>query len=165
MRRLVNFMSLRMLLVIILIHVTLLNERAHAGQMPLVQNVRHEQKEDKIIISYHLFGSYDIEYDISLVLKKKSDPSYSFYPEQVRGDIGTGKFAGNLRKIEWNYSLEFTQAFTDDFYFEVFAEEYSGVSPWIWAGGAVVVGGVVFLLTSKSAEEEPNVFPVPPGRP
>lgn len=131
-----------------------------------------EAAEGKILIHYELKGDPQKEYEISIVLKRTSDPSFEIIPDETAGDIGEGKFAGKKSTITWILNSDEEEMLDgDDFYFDVFAEEIKtgGGIPWyVYIGGAALAGGTAaILLLNKSSDEEttPASFPTPPGRP
>ena len=130
-----------------------------------------EAIEGKVIIYYTIKGEAEKEYKIDIVLKRTSVPSFELVPEEMSGDIGTGKFAGNQRTIIWHIKPEEQEKLNgDDFYFEVTATEVEegGGFPWLYVvGGAALAGGAAayFILKKDETGGETTNFPVPPGRP
>jgi hypothetical protein len=106
-----------------------------------------------------------------VTLKNRSDPSFSYVPDSVTGDVGEGRFVGRGRQVVWDFSTEFPAGLKfDSYYFLVDAERVSGGIPTIvWIGGAVLVAGgatAYFLLSKKEATQQVDTgFPNPPGRP
>ena len=129
-----------------------------------------EAIEGKVLIYYTIKGDVDKEYKIDIVLKRTSVPSFELVPEEMSGDIGTGKFAGTQKAVIWHIKPEEQEKLDgDDFYFEVTATEVeeSGF-PWLYViGGAVVTGGAAAYLILKKNETsgETANLPQPPGRP
>ncbi len=138
-----------------------------------------ETSNGKIIIYYQLNADPDLEYDVSVLLKRSSDGSYSYAPDGLTGDVGRGKFAQNKRSVTWILkSAEMSMLDGDDFYFEVTAvpvEVKKGASWLYYVGGILVGGGVAaaVILNKKSQDESSTIngnnntggFPTPPGRP
>jgi len=129
-----------------------------------------EPVEGKILIYYTIKGDADKEYEVDVVLKRTSDPSFEMVPGRMTGDIGKGKFAGSQKTIIWHIQPdEEAKLEGEDFYFEVTAAEVKGSSfPWGWVlGGAAVAGGAAayFILSGGKDSETLNNLPVPPGRP
>ena len=132
-----------------------------------VDNIRYELKENNIEIFYDLIGQASKDYKVSVVLKREQDAAFSFTPVSMQGDVGKGKFAGEGRKIIWNYTNEFKpEAGVTDYYFEVTAKKPS--KTWLFvAGGVVAAGGtaaVILLTGNKDNSTSPPVnktFPVP----
>jgi hypothetical protein len=130
-----------------------------------------EAIEGKVIIYYTIKGEAEKEYKIDIVLKRTSVPSFELVPEEMSGDIGTGKFAGTQRTIIWHITPEEQEKLDgDDFYFEVTAAEVKegGGFPWLYvAGGAALAGGAAayFILKKDETGGETTNFPMPPGRP
>src|SRR5258708_4694430 len=71
-----------------------------------VSNVRFETKEKNIVIHYDLSGAKDNEYNVIVQLRKESDSTFAFTPQNIEGDIGKGYFAGTSRTIVWNLPTE-----------------------------------------------------------
>lgn len=130
-----------------------------------------EAIEGKILIYYTIKGDVEKEYDVDVVLKRTSVPSFELVPEEMSGDIGTGKYAGVQRTIIWHIKPEEQEKLDgDDFYFEVTATEIEegGGFPWLYVvGGAAVAGGVAayFILKKDENGGETTNLPMPPGRP
>lgn len=130
--------------------------------------------DGKIFIFYEFQGDKTKDYEVELMLKRTSDPSFVLIPENLTGDVGEGKFAGLKNKVVWELSPD-EEAMLDgeDFYFDVTALEIAtgGGIPWYYfAGGAAVAGGTaaILLLGKKSSDEttpSTGSFPVPPVRP
>ena len=130
--------------------------------------------DGKIFIYYQLNGNPDREYDISVVLKRTSVPSFELKPSDLSGNVGRGKYGdGSKKTIIWTLKPE-EQAILngEDFYFVVNADEVEsgGGIPWyVYVGGAALVGGTaaVLLLNKKSDNTTTTGtdFPLPPARP
>ncbi|MBL1213640.1 MAG: hypothetical protein HND52_09815 [Ignavibacteriae bacterium] len=133
-------------------------------------DITFESKEDKIFIYYTLDANLNDEYEISVVLKRTSIPSFEYVPEDVTGDIGTGKYAGSQKTIIWQVSESEMEMFDgDDFYFEIDAvkiEDGGGIPWYVWVGG-IAAGGVaaVVVLLGGDDEAESTEFAKPPARP
>ena len=130
--------------------------------------------DGKIFIYYQLNGDPEKEYDVSVVLKRTSVPSFELTPSDVSGNIGKGKYGdGSKKTIIWNLKPEEKNILNgDDFYFVVNADEVKsgGGIPWyVYVGGAALAGGTaaVLLLNKKSDSGTTTTtnFPSPPGRP
>lgn len=137
-----------------------------------VENVRYEVEPSRIIVYYDLLGAKDEEYTVALSLRRKSVRLFHYVPKQTTGDVGEGRFAGKGRQIIWDSRAEVPSGLEgEDYYFVVEAEVISrGLSPFVWAAGAAVLGGAAaLLLLSKDDEETVPVvesgFPRAPGRP
>jgi hypothetical protein len=129
-----------------------------------------EAVEGKILIYYTIKGDTDKEYEVDVVLKRTSDPSFEMVPERMTGDVGKGKFAGSQKTIIWHIQPEEEDKLQgEDFYFEVTASVIKeGGFPWGWVlGGAAVAGGAAayFILSGGKDSETVNNLPEPPGRP
>jgi hypothetical protein len=135
------------------------------AQKTKVDNVSYQLKENTIEISYDLDGKPYKNYKVSVMLRRELFPGFSFKPVSVKGDIGKGWFAGQNRKIIWDYKDEFKPEMqATDYYFEVTAKRPS--KAWIFiVGGAALVGGGVaayFLLNKDDKDSDPVLaFPIP----
>jgi hypothetical protein len=130
--------------------------------------------EGKIFIYYQLNGDPEKEYDIGVVLKRTSVPSFALVPEDLSGNVGRGKYGDGTKKtIIWTLKPSEKAILNgEDFYFVVNAQEVKnggGGIPWyVYVGGAALAGGAAaFLLTKKSDNTTTTTtnFPAPPGRP
>ncbi|HEV8538024.1 MAG TPA: hypothetical protein VGR15_03780, partial [Bacteroidota bacterium] len=135
-------------------------------------NVRFELSGDKIIVHYDLIAPPGDMCTVSVLLKKESDPLFSYSPKATTGDVGQGVAAGVAKKIAWDIKKEYPHGLTGtDYYFVVIAEGLSSGSNlllWAGAGVAAVAGGIAAILLLSKQDEEPTVsggFPRPPGRP
>ncbi len=138
-------------------------------------NATFQAGEGKVFIYYELKGDPAKEYDVSVVLKRSSDPSFELVPSVLVGDVGKGKFAGGKKTIIWQLNpQEEEQLNGEDFYFEVTANEIEssggGGIPWyVYAGGAALAGGAAaFFLLKKSNDNTSTTsadLPRPPARP
>jgi hypothetical protein len=144
---------------------------AHAADDIRVDKVRFEVVGKKVIISYDLVGPADTDCKILITLKSRGDPSFSYVPGSLTGDVGEGRFVGMGRQVVWDFSTEFPEGLRfEDYYFQVGAERVSGgIGTIVWiAGAALVAGGAAayLLLSSKEATQPVDIgFPNPPGRP
>jgi hypothetical protein len=129
--------------------------------------------DGKIFIYYQLNGDPQKEYNVSVVLKRTSAPSFELTPSDLSGNIGEGKFGDGSKKTIWTLKPEEKSILNgEDFYFVVNAEEVKsgGGIPWyVYVGGAALAGGTaaVLLLNKKSdnSTTTTETFPSPPGRP
>lgn len=127
-----------------------------------VDNIRYELKESNIDIFYDLIGMSSKQYKVSVVLKREQDPSFSFKPVNAVGDVGKGYFAGEGRRIIWNYTNEFKpEAGVSDYYFEITAKKPG--KTWLFvAGGVLVAGGATTAILLSGKKDSPaKTFPVP----
>lgn len=146
---------------------------AEPGRSPAqVSNVRFAVSGLRVTVRYDLHGVPNAEYYVSLLLLKKGDPSFSYSPKVLTGDVGMGSYAGRDRSMVWNMSNEFPQGLQgDDFYFVVKAKEVepahsTSILAWIGAGAAVVVAAVTYVIvTGHGGPTSPASYPTPPGRP
>ncbi len=138
-------------------------------------NATFEASQDgKIFIYYQLNGDPEKEYDVNVVLKRTSVPSFELVPSDLSGNVGKGKYGdGSKKTIIWNLKPEEKAILNgEDFYFIVNAEEVKsgGGIPWfVYVGGAALAGGAAVLLLSKKSDNgggtTTDTFPEPPARP
>lgn len=109
------------------------------------------------VISYELHAPADSTYDVSIVLKRKSDTSFSVMPRTVSGDIGRGKFAGGRREIRWEYRRDLAhELLGNDYFFVVTAvavTEERGWPWWYYAAGGVVAGGAIIAIVFGNSDD------------
>ncbi len=139
-----------------------------------ISDVSFELVGQNINIYYSLTPITSDNYEITTLLKRTSEPNFSYNPQNLTGDIGEGAYSGVRKKIIWRVSdVEMNMFDGEDFYFEVFANkiEESGGIPWYYyVGTAAVGGGVAAILLggssdSKSTTNGTQSFPTPPDRP
>lgn len=146
-----------------------------SSQQPKVENVHFSVYSGLVIVNYNLLGNSSSKYKVQLILRKGSDPSYTYFPKSLTGDIGEGKFAGQGKQILWLIDQEFPQGLPgNDYYFVVQAEEMeqssgSQILTWVGSGVAVLAAAVTYVILSSSKSAPGNStavgFPAPPGRP
>lgn len=134
-------------------------------------------QEGTINIYYEFNGNPEKDYDITVVLKRKNDPSFSLTPKNLSGSVGIGKFANVKRTIVWELTPSEQQSLQGtDYYFAVNAKpmetESGGGIPWyVYVGGAAIVGGTAAILllnkssSSSSGSNTSTPLPDPPTRP
>lgn len=134
-----------------------------AQDTPKAANVRFQASDSKVVITYDLRGERDMHYRVSVFLRKESDPSRSFKPKLVTGDVGENVTAGEGRQIVWDLRKEVPTGLEgSDYFFVVTAEKQSSGFPW-WTGAAVVGAGLISLLVLSSADEKKSTQPsLPP---
>lgn len=139
-----------------------------------IENVHFEVAGDIVRIDYDLNAPIDKIHGVRVVLYRESDPSFSYRPVNITGDVGTIVFSGQKRRIVWEFTKEFPDGLNGtDYYFVVEAEgmeQESSNTWWYVGGGAVAVTGlvVVLLLSPKTVDPPPVTpvgFPTPPTRP
>ncbi len=125
-----------------------------------------------VVITYDLLGAADEEYDVEvfLVMVQQGAPLRRKLA-QVTGDVGEVQGSGKGRKILWNMNAELRDPVPGlEYQFEVSAAITGGGLSWyLYAGAAVVVGGIAILAIKPPAEvaEPPAIvktIPLPPGR-
>ena len=156
-----NMMKCRIPICFVLILIFAMQISVSQAQKIRVDNIGYELKDENIEIHYDLVGLPEKNYKVSVVLKREQAPGFIVKPKSLKGDVGTGKFAGNDRRIIWNFINEFKpEEGITDYYFEVTAKKPG--KAWIFiVGGGLVAGGAaaVILLTGK--KDEPASKPVP----
>jgi hypothetical protein len=142
---------------------------------PSVRNVRLEFQQEIAIINYDLIAKSGETYEVVASLVKEGDPNFRIPLKSTTGDIGEGKYAGNGRRIQWEFRKDLPKDFAggSEYSVEVTAKliEQGGGS-WVYyvLGGALIAGGVVVLAGGKKSTSEPvsSSTPLPstpPGRP
>jgi hypothetical protein len=143
-------------------------------ERPTVRNVHLEFEQEMAIITYDLVAKFGETYDVVATLVKEGDPKFRIPLKSTTGDIGVGKFAGNGRRIQWEFRKDLPTDFTggSEYSVEIIAArvDEGGGGSWVYyvLGGALVAGGVVLLTRSKPAETSTVSAPLPqtpPGRP
>ena len=144
-------------------------------QKPYVREPVHlEFEKDIAIITYDLVAQFGETYEIVAALVKEGDPKFRIPLKSATGDIGQGKFAGNGRRIQWEYKKDLPKDFIggSEYSVEVTATlvEEGGGGAWVYyvLGGALIAGGAVVLAGSKKSGEVQTTTPLPstpPGRP
>jgi hypothetical protein len=81
----------------------------------------------------------------------------------VIGDVGKGWFAGENRKIIWNYRNEFKpDPNASDYYFEISAKKPGHAWVYILSGAIVAgTGAAVYFMTREKSEDPGPKFPIP----
>ncbi len=126
---------------------------------------------DEVLITYQLNAPRSKTYEVSVILKRETDPNFAVIPRAVSGDVGTGKFAAGARQIRWDYLKDIPEGLTGSgYWFEITANEVveeGGSSWWIYAaGGAAAVTGAIVLLGgggSDGGTPPPQTLPNPPS--
>jgi hypothetical protein len=145
-------------------------------EKPTVRNVQADFDFEKDIatITYDLIAKPGETYEVFASLVKEGDPEFRIPLKSSTGDIGVGKFAGNGRRIQWEFKKDLPKDFVGGpgYSVEITARwvEEGGGGSWVYyvLGGALVAGGVVFLArpkTSESSTASTQLPSTPPGRP
>ncbi len=147
--------------------------QAGFSQNVSVTNLSYSLRVSDVVVHYDLNGPPDKSYDVSLVLKRDSEPYFKMQPKSVSGQVGTGEFAGRGREIVWHLYRDVPSGLDgNDYYFEVNASmivpEKGGGIPWYYFAGGALVGGAAAVyfgtdLINKSGGA--NHLPGPPVRP
>jgi hypothetical protein len=139
-----------------------------------IENVQFDVAGELVRINYDLNAPLDKVHVVRLVLYRESDPTFSYRPVNVTGDVGTIVFPGQKRRIVWEFTKEFPEGLTGtDYYFVVEAEWIAPEKSHMWwwiGGGAAVAGGLITVLLLKKSPGGDIIntntdFPNPPGRP
>lgn len=120
-------------------------------------NLYHEYAEGKINIYYEFQGDTDIDYKITIKVKKNSDSNFEISPAELFGDVGEGKFARKKNKAVWVINEEEKAKLEgEDFYFDIKADgiaQEEGIPWYYYVGGAGLAGGLAAILLIKKTEE------------
>lgn len=136
--------------------------------------VTSEAGKGKVFIYYQLQGDPSKEYEVSVELKRTSQPRFSYSPEYLEGDYNEGKFAAGKRRIIWKLTDRETKMFSEgeDFYFEVTARPADNSTAWYYyVGAALVAGGAAAAIVTWNQQGDPGTqqsdqgLPAPPKRP
>jgi len=133
-----------------------------------ISNVEFEAQKDKIIVYYDLTGDEDKEYEVTLLLRREEYSRFVFYPKNVEGDVGKGKFAGTKRKIVWDVNKDYhIDPEVEDYYFEIKVKELKvGISWYYYVGAALLGGGTAAaIILGKNKEKDTPVNKTPIGAP
>jgi hypothetical protein len=156
----------------------LLMAMPHALAQTQVEDSRHfvigpwRVENNVAIIPYELVAGKDSTYEIGIVLKRRSDPSFQLTPKSVSGAVGRGQFVGGMREIRWDYRRDLAQALTgNDYFFALTARtvlEDGGWPWWYYAGGGTAIVGIVVAIAAGSETATPpppgvTFLPEPPG--
>ena len=77
-------------------------------QMGRIENVRVQiNGRSSVYIDYDLIGPTDKVYKITVTMKKESDSTFSYVPQNMAGDIGATVFPGRNNRIVWSLAKEF----------------------------------------------------------
>ncbi len=134
-----------------------------------VENQEWTVHGDTVIITYDLVAPANETYKVTVFLCNEENPSFRIEPDNVKGDIGQGNFAGKGRTIIWNYRKDLPSGLEGGgYYFTITADRASGF-PWLYVGaGTVAAAGAAIYFISKKEEQAtptPQGVPLPPPRP
>ena len=125
-----------------------------------------DYSDGKIFIFYEFQGDRNKDFEVTVKLKRTSDPSFEIIPSQLSGDVGEGKFAGKKNKVTWVLNEdEESQLEGEDFYFDVTAleiEQGGGIPWYVFAGGAALAGGTAAILLLGKKDSD-GTTPPPSG--
>ena len=130
--------------------------RASPPEKGRFSNLRWQMEGEKVIITYDLISDVKDPFTIQLMLRNEKDPSYNRVPKAVSGNIGENQFPGTGKRIVWDYKKDARAGIEGDgYYFELIGEPAGGGFPWLYvAGGALLAGGVIAVVASKSSSDE-----------
>jgi hypothetical protein len=162
--------NLKFIILSLLIFPLFIYSKPKTDEEPRVENIRFRYVDGKIIVNYDLIGPMDREYNLTIRLKRESEPSISYEPKYLEGKYGKGLFAGKDQQIIWDVIKENLPGFTGtDYYFEISGNMIKPGSNLMYyiGGGAVLIGGgaAILLLSKKSTPTAQVDFPLPEGRP
>jgi len=127
-----------------------LSSSAYAGDEGLkAGNISFKVAGAVVVIFYDLTAPADQLYKVTLTLKRRFDPTFSYTPTNISGDVGPSVVPGDNRAITWRFGNEYPKGLPgEDCFFVVDVEVGSaapqGISPVIWiAGGAAEAGGTL----------------------
>lgn len=157
-----------------IILIIIFNSNLFSEENIYVKNVHFRYLNGKIFINYELVGLKDVEYEVSIYLKRAGDSLYLYEPKFLTGKVGDGILAGKDQQIIWDISKESTNPFSgEDYYFQINARIAKGSNLMLWlGGGAAVIGGVAVIIikpwenkTTSTPITTDQGFPKPVGRP
>lgn len=120
------------------------------------RNATWKIADGKIIISYDLVVPEGSDYEVAVVLRRESDPSFMITPVSVTGDAGKNTRPGTRKIAVWDFRKDVQSPLAgNDYFFEfrITLQERSSAS-WLWyaGGGAVVAGAAAVLILGKTAD-------------
>lgn len=124
-----------------------------------------------ILIDYNFDGILEAQYEITLLMKNKKDPSflYKIGSSKAQGDVGKIAYSKKQYSIRWYPTKELLQQVNsnDAIYFDVEILKSTTNISWLYVGGVVAItGGAAMLLTALiEAAPIPIKAVTPPGRP
>ncbi|MEW6512345.1 MAG: hypothetical protein AB1428_15460 [Bacteroidota bacterium] len=123
----------------------------------------------EVTITYNLRGEPDEEYEVRVFLISRKRPDVSRELQLVSGHVGTGKFAGKVRRILWNMKEFADIQEGEPFVFRIVVD--TAGTPWYyWVGGGALAGGIATYLIVKGKPAGTSMTPVvvpnplPPAR-
>ncbi len=146
---------------------------AESDQSPaVVTRVHFAVSGLRVTVSYDLQGDPSATYNVSVILRSRSDPAFEYEPKALSGDIGVGKYAGPDKEIVWDMGKEFPQGLHGSgYYFVVDARKVSsghstGILTWLGAGAVAVAAVITYVIVTRNGgPASPASYPNPPGRP
>jgi len=129
-----------LILLVICAYFTILNNQAYAQSKAIVENVDFFIENDNLIITYDIVKARTGEtFDVSVKISTVKGTPIKAYA--LNGDIGTGVYGGNFKRIEWNLAKD-NVVIDDEIFVEVFATApHSPLSPI--SAKQVSVGGAM----------------------
>ncbi len=145
------------------------------GQTPdsdevAIAGARFTQLGDTVFISYRLFAPDDETVQISVILRKGEDTTFTIVPVSATGAIGSVRGGGD-KLILWNYKSDVPAGFqfSTDYWFQfegTLVDQGFGPKWWHYALGGGVITAAAILIGSGGGDESstsPYSLPVPPG--
>ena len=134
-----------------------------------IRNLRVQQQYATMFITYDLVGEEDA-YDITLNMRRSSNPAAPYSPTQVSGDIGPDVVPGTGKRISWDLAREFPDGIdaAEEFSLSMHAQYHMGFFEkysYYLGGGAVGMGAALYLILSGEGASAPSALPDPQGRP
>jgi hypothetical protein len=125
---------------------------------------------DTVIITYQLIAAPEGLFNVSVTLRRESDPEFLITVHSAVGAIGRVR-GGGQKAIFWDYRREVPGPFeyAQDYWFEITATSVVDTTgPPIWAyvaAGVGIVAAVIVFSDQSSPGEAPieNLLPDPPG--
>jgi hypothetical protein len=116
--------------------------------------------DGKIVITYDLVVPDDAEYEVTVILRRESDPAFRVLPVSITGDAGKNTKAGTRKTVIWDFRKDMASPLSGmDYYFEfsIVAQDRSSTSWWWYAAGGTVAVGVAAAVLLKGADATPPV--------
>jgi len=139
-----------------------------ASDSVYVANATFVMIGDTVIITYDLIAPPETQFDVTLVLRKASEPDFAITPSSITGSVGRVR-GGGYKTVIWNYRKDVpaTLKYGQDYWFEITAtsiEEGSSLKWWHYAAGGIGALAGVFILSGGGDAGNPvsDALPDPP---
>jgi len=135
-----------------------------------IRNLIFKYENEKIQITYDLYGQFKLEpeYNIMLKLLRETDSTFILYPKKVNGDIGENILPGKNKTIIWDIDKEFYFRLKgEDYYFVLSAEYKKENFSWIFysLGAVVALSATTYALITSGDKKNKEQIANPPDRP